>query len=110
MPTRHGANASKNAKTWAAAQLFPDDDLLSRVNTVNLERVLGDIQTDRGNWRVDGSPHMICLDEPPHGTSMPERTPSTTSKPAKPSVFNRVRSMGARNPWSNSKDHLTFEV
>jgi hypothetical protein len=33
----------------AAAKLFPDDDRLGRVNAVNLEHVLGDIQTDRGN-------------------------------------------------------------
>jgi hypothetical protein len=26
---------------------------------VNLEHVLGDIQTDRGNLHVDGSPHVI---------------------------------------------------
>ncbi len=45
----------------AAAELFPDDDLLGRVNAVNLEHVLGDIQTDRGNLHVDGSPHVIRL-------------------------------------------------
>jgi hypothetical protein len=28
---------------------------------VNLKHVLGDIQTDRGNLHVDGSPHVIRL-------------------------------------------------
>jgi hypothetical protein len=41
--------------------MFPDDDLLGRVNAVNLEHVLGDIQTDRGNLHVVGSPHVIRL-------------------------------------------------
>ena len=39
----------------AAPQLLPNDDLLGRVDPVNLEHVLGDIQTDRGNLHVDGS-------------------------------------------------------
>jgi hypothetical protein len=38
-----------------AAKLLPDDDLLNPVNAVNLEHVLGDSQTDRGNLHVDGS-------------------------------------------------------
>src|SRR6516165_6916577 len=38
-----------------AAKLLPDDDPLGRVNAVNLENVLGDIQTDCGNLHVDGS-------------------------------------------------------
>ena len=29
----------------------PDDDLLGRINAVDLEHVLGEIQTDRGNLR-----------------------------------------------------------
>src|SRR5450759_3269159 len=45
----------------AAAKLLPDDNLLGRVDAVNLEYVLGDIQTDRGNLHVDGSPHVIRL-------------------------------------------------
>jgi hypothetical protein len=28
---------------------------------VNLEHILGDIQTDCGNLHVDGSPHVVCL-------------------------------------------------
>src|SRR4029077_10527798 len=38
-----------------AAKLLPDDDLLGRVDAVNLKNVLGDIQTYRGNLHVDGS-------------------------------------------------------
>src|SRR5258707_5253388 len=45
----------------AAAKLLSDDDLLGRVNAVNLKHVLGDIQTDRGNLHVDGFPHVIRL-------------------------------------------------
>jgi hypothetical protein len=33
----------------ASPKLLPDNHLLRRINTVNLEHVLGDIQTDRGN-------------------------------------------------------------
>jgi hypothetical protein len=36
-------------------QPFPDDDLLGRINAVDLEHVLRDIQTDCGNLHVDGS-------------------------------------------------------
>ena len=39
----------------AAAKLLPDDDLLGRVNAMNLEHVLGDIQTDRGDLHVECS-------------------------------------------------------
>ena len=45
----------------AAPKLLPNDDLLGRVDPVNLKHVLGDIQTDRGDLR--------CW----------ERAPSTTS-------------------------------
>src|SRR5450759_5519227 len=44
-----------------AAKLLSDDDFLGRVDAVNLEYVLGEIQTDRGNLHVDGSPHVIRL-------------------------------------------------
>jgi hypothetical protein len=63
-----------------AAQLLPDDDILGRINTVNLEHVLGEIQTNRGDLRVEG-PHVIRL------TTITlrhfhagERAPSTTPK------------------------------
>jgi hypothetical protein len=39
----------------AGAELLPDDDLLGRINAVNLEHVLGEIQTNRGDLHVDGS-------------------------------------------------------
>src|ERR1039458_4992950 len=39
----------------AAAKFLSDDDLLGSVNAVNLEHVLGDIQTDRGDLHVEGS-------------------------------------------------------
>ena len=45
----------------AAAELLSDDDLLGRIDAVNLEYVLSDIQTDRGNLHVDGSSHVIRL-------------------------------------------------
>src|SRR4029453_3749813 len=48
-------------RNLAAAKLLSDDDLLGRVNAVNLKHVLGDIQTDRGNLHVDGSPYVIRL-------------------------------------------------
>jgi hypothetical protein len=38
-----------------AAKSLPDDDLLGRIDTVDLKHVLGDIQTDCGNLHVDGS-------------------------------------------------------
>jgi hypothetical protein len=39
----------------AAPQLLANDDLFGRVDAMDLEHVLGDIQTDRGNLYVDGS-------------------------------------------------------
>src|ERR1039457_5885685 len=50
---------TRNTETTATA--VAADDLLSRVDAVNLEHVLGDIQTDRGNLHVDGSSHVIRL-------------------------------------------------
>jgi hypothetical protein len=38
-----------------AAKLLSDDDLLGRIDAVDLKYVLGDIQTDCGNVHVDGS-------------------------------------------------------
>src|SRR3954469_24171462 len=52
-------------------KLFSDPDVLGRVNAVDLEHVLRDVQTDRGNLHVDGSPNVIRLNEPLYGTSMP---------------------------------------
>jgi hypothetical protein len=39
----------------AASEPFPDHDLFGRVDPVNLEHVLGDIQADRRNLHVEGS-------------------------------------------------------
>ena len=39
----------------AAPELLPNEDLLAGVDPVNLEHVLGDIQTDRCNLHVDRS-------------------------------------------------------
>jgi hypothetical protein len=39
----------------AAPELLPNEDLLAGVDPMNLEHVLGDIQTDRCNLHVDGS-------------------------------------------------------
>src|SRR4051812_17979431 len=55
----------------ATPELLPNDDLFGRVNAVNLEHVLGDIQTDRGNLHVDGSPHVIRLRRTTLWHSMP---------------------------------------
>jgi len=55
MTIRHGGRASKNPYHLTAAQLLPDDDLLGRINTVNLEHVLGEIQTNRSDLHVEGS-------------------------------------------------------
>ena len=38
----------------ATPEPLPHDDFLSRVDPVNLEHVLGDIQPDRGNLHLDG--------------------------------------------------------
>jgi hypothetical protein len=35
-----------------APKLLPNDDLLSRVDPVNLKHVLGDFQTDRGYFHL----------------------------------------------------------
>jgi len=62
MGRRAGLQADK---TWrqrfeecqhlAAPKLLPDDDLLGRVDPVNLKHVLGDIQADRGDLHIEGS-------------------------------------------------------
>jgi hypothetical protein len=39
----------------AAPKLLPNDDLLGRVDSVNLEHILGDIQNDRCNLHGDRS-------------------------------------------------------
>jgi len=67
-------------RNLAAAKLLSDDDLLGRVNAVNLKHVLGDIQTDRGNLHVDGSPDVIRLRRTTLWHLDAGSAPSTTSK------------------------------
>ena len=55
MPTRHGSSALKNSSNLAAPELLPNHNLLGRVDPVDLEHVLGDIQTDGGDLHVEGS-------------------------------------------------------
>jgi hypothetical protein len=57
MPMRHDGKAPKKAIIWLrrSAFLITTFSLLVGVNAVDLEHVLGDIQTDRGNLHVDGS-------------------------------------------------------
>src|SRR5215471_13753907 len=50
-----GRQRCKKLHHLSTPKLLPDDHLLGRVNAVNLEHVLRDIQTDRGNLHVDGS-------------------------------------------------------
>src|SRR5271169_719407 len=66
----------------AAPELLPDHDLLVGVDAVNLKHVLGDIQTDRGNLHLDGSPHVIRTTITLMALRCRERAPSTASKPA----------------------------
>jgi hypothetical protein len=51
----------KKCHQLAAPQLFPHNHLLVCVDAVHLKYVLRDIQTDRGNLHLDGSPHVIRL-------------------------------------------------
>jgi hypothetical protein len=44
-----------------ARELLANNDFLGRVDPVNLEHVLGDIQPDRASLHLDGSPHVIRL-------------------------------------------------
>jgi hypothetical protein len=50
-----GRQRRKKFQHLTAAKLLPDDDLLGRIDAVDLEHVLRDIQTDCGNLHVDGS-------------------------------------------------------
>jgi hypothetical protein len=53
-----------------AAKSRPDRKIVGSA-TVATKNVLNDIQTDRGNLHLDGSPHVIRLQRSPYGTSMP---------------------------------------
>jgi hypothetical protein len=50
-----GWQRRKKLHHLTAAKLLPDNDLLGHIDAVDLEYVLGDIQTDRGNLHVNGS-------------------------------------------------------
>jgi hypothetical protein len=45
----------RHVELLTATKLLPNDNLLGRIDAVDLDHVLGDIQTDRGNLHVDGS-------------------------------------------------------
>jgi len=62
----------------AASKLLSHNNLLLGIDAVDLEYVLGDIQTDRGNLHLDGSPHVICLRRSLMALRCRERAPSTT--------------------------------
>jgi hypothetical protein len=74
------AHATPGAAALAARELLPHNHFLVGVDPVNLKHVLGDIQTDRGNLHLDGSPHLIRYDDHPMALRCRERAPSTTSK------------------------------
>src|SRR6516165_1641535 len=50
-----GRQRREELQHLAAAKLLPDDDLLGRIDSVDLKHVFRDIQTDCGNLHVDGS-------------------------------------------------------
>jgi hypothetical protein len=52
---RQGGSAAKKGNHLTAPELLSDDDLLGRIDAMDLKHVLGDIQTDCGNLHVDGS-------------------------------------------------------
>ena len=81
MPIRHGGRRFEERQHLAPSESFPDDDLFVRVDPVDLEHVLGDIQADRRNLHVDGSPHVIRRNDHSMALRCWERAPSTTSNP-----------------------------
>jgi hypothetical protein len=54
-PNKAWRQVLKKPQDLAAPQLLADNNLLFAIKAVNLEHVLGDIQTNRGNLHVDGS-------------------------------------------------------
>ena len=59
----------------AASELLSDDDLLVAVYAVNLEYVLGDIQTKHRNLHVARLSHVIRRNDHPMAIRCRERTP-----------------------------------
>jgi hypothetical protein len=51
--------------------LLPHNHLLVGVDAVDLKHVLGDIQPNRGNLYLDGSPSCDSSQRSLYGTSMP---------------------------------------
>src|SRR5690348_3766527 len=102
MPTKHGARALEERRKLAAAKLLSDDDLLGRVNAVNLKHVLGDIQTDRGNLHVDSSPDVIRLRRTTlwHLDAGSGRRPPHQKRPVRHSVAGKpeLRPLPVSNP------------
>src|SRR5215510_4226277 len=71
----------KELHQLTAAKLLPDDDLLRRINAVDLKHVLGNIQTDCGNLACGRLPGVVCSNDHLTAIRRRERAPSTTSKP-----------------------------
>src|SRR5437660_11917656 len=96
MPIRHGGKAEKNAITLAAPQLLPHHHLFLGVDAVDLKHVLGDIQTDRGNLHLDGSPHVIRYNDHSMALRCRERAPSSDA--GRSQAVRRTPAAGVRNP------------
>jgi hypothetical protein len=62
-----------------AAKLLPDNDLLGRIDAVDLKNVLGDIQTGGDDLYVDGSLKRFVCNHHLTAIRRRERAPSTTS-------------------------------
>jgi hypothetical protein len=101
----------------AAPQSLSHNHLLLGVDPVDLKHVLGDIQTDRGNLHLDGSPHVIRLRRSLYGTSMPgagavhhikSRLPRCKQKKIRRLIVNAFRSRFDSIQWPNSKSRTIF--
>jgi hypothetical protein len=69
----------KKPHDLAAPRLLAHNDLLVAIYAVNLEHVLGDIQTDCGNLHLDGSLVRFVATITSLAIRCWERAPSTTS-------------------------------
>src|SRR5262249_39420196 len=92
-PDQTRCKSREKRQHLAAPKLLPHHDLLIGVNAVNLKHVLGDIQTDRGNLHLGGSPHVIRQRQSPYGTAMPGAGASRAAKKvgARPDIQPRPR-------------------
>jgi hypothetical protein len=66
-----GCKGLKESNHLASSQTTPDDDLSVRIDAVNLEPVLGEIQTDGGNLHGTRLLSLWRFRRPRCGTSMP---------------------------------------